>query len=95
MNLNPKPCKRNRNILCGVVRNTKNCPYLTEDDCRENNATNLLGMENQRFGAITLKKYRYNAQRIKISVLEKNLCGECKVIWATPQKKCPICDREE
>ena len=94
MILNPKKCRRNPKILCGVIRNVGNCPFPTDEQCRENNATNLFGMVNHGFGAITLKKYRYNHMKVKISVLEKNMCPACRVIWATPQDKCPICNME-
>lgn len=95
MNLNPKTCKRNSKILCGVVKNLGNCPFPTDEHCRRNNATNWLGMISQRFGSITLKRYRYNHLKVKISVLNKNMCSECRVIWTDPEKPCPICNLEE
>ena len=91
MNLNPQNCKRNRKILCGVVKNLGNCPFPDSERCAANNATDYLAMVNQTFGTITLKAYRYNPHKVKISVLERNMCGDCKVIWADPDNACLIC----
>jgi len=89
--MKPFPCRHNNKILCGVVRKVINCPYSTEDQCRAETSTNLFGMVSKTFGAISLKRFRYNHKRIQISVLEKNMCNECKVIWNEPIN-CPICN---
>lgn len=90
--LKPKNCKRNRKILCGIVKNLGNCPFPTDEHCEENNATNLFGMISHAFGTITLKKYRYNHLKVKLTVLDQNMCPECRVTWTDPEKPCPICN---
>ena len=93
--MTPFPCRHNRTILCGVVRKVLNCPYATEEQCRAETSTNLYGMVSKTFGAITLKRFRYNHKRLSIKILEENLCGECRVIWTDPTITCPICNMEE
>ena len=92
--MEPKKCRHNPKILCGVVKNVGHCPFPTEALCDENNATNFLGRVNHSFGTITLQKYRYNHHKIKISVLEDNMCHECRVIWADLMN-CPICKGDD
>lgn len=96
MNLNPKPCKRKSKVLCGVVKNTGNCPYGSTEQCRSLNVENWMGFVSQRFGTLTLKRFRYSVKWIKLSVLDENMCNECRVIWVEPQTEgCPICNMEE
>ena len=90
--LKPLTCKYNRKILCGVVKNLGNCPFPTDERCQMHNATNFFGMINNAFGSITLKKYRYNHLKVSITVLDNNMCPECRVIWTDPEKPCPICN---
>lgn len=91
MILKPKTCKHNRKVLCGVVRNLGNCPFPNSENCNDNNATDWFAMVNHSFGTITLKAYRYNPHKVKISVLEKNMCSDCRVLWADPENTCLIC----
>lgn len=95
MNLNPKQCKRDNRILCGVVKSLGNCPFPSDQQCDDNNVTNWLGMINVRFGSITLKKFRFNVAKISRSVLDNNMCDCCKIIWVSPVEDCPICNMEE
>ncbi len=92
--IDPKKCKHNPMILCGVVRNTKNCPFNTEDQCNDDNAEAWLGIINRGFNTLTLKRFRYNHKRIKVKILDVNMCSECKVIWADPMN-CPICNGDD
>jgi len=93
--LKPKKCRRNPKILCGVVKNVGNCPFHSDKACQDNNDTNLFGTRNLSFGTIVLKKYRYNVHKVRMDVLEENMCQECRVIWNKPLDKCPICKTEE
>lgn len=95
MILNPKTCKRNGKILCGIVNNLGNCPFPTNELCEANNSTNLLGMVSNTFGTITLKLFRYDHHKIKFKVLDENMCNECKIIWADKDDNCLICNLEE
>lgn len=94
MILKPKTCRFDKKVLCGVVKNLGHCPFASGEHCRVNNASNWFGMVSHAFGTITLKKYRYNHLKVPMSVLNKNMCNECRVIWATPGN-CPICKMEE
>ena len=94
MILIPKACRHNKKLLCGVVKNLGHCPFVDSEHCKDSNATDLFGMVSNAYGTITLKKYRYNHMKVSMSVLTKNMCSECRVIWATPGN-CPICKMEE
>jgi len=91
MILTPKTCLHNRKLLCGVVKNLGHCPFLDSDRCGDSNTTEWFAMVNKSFGTITLKAYRYNHLKVKITVLERNKCGDCGVIWADPDNNCLIC----
>lgn len=91
--IEPKKCCHNPRLLCGIVKNVKNCPYTTDEVCKATNSEAWLGLYNPSFKAITLKRFRYNHKKIKLSVLDENMCSECRVIWASPQE-CPICKGE-
>ena len=93
--INPKKCRHNSKILCGVVKNIGHCPFPTEALCEENNATNLLGRVNHAFCTIVLQKYRYNYHKISIKVLDENMCSICRVIWVDSKMDCPICNMED
>lgn len=95
MILKPKACKFDKTILCGVVNNVGHCPFSTSEHCKANNATNWFGMVSHAFGTLTLKMYRYNHLKIKMSVLSKNMCEGCRIIWANPLDECPICNYDE
>lgn len=91
--IEPKKCRFDSNTLCGVVKVVSNCPFHTEDQCKDANSEAWLGFINRRFNTLTLKRFRYNHQRINVKVLDVNMCSECRVIWLEPQP-CPICKEE-
>jgi len=93
MEIEPKKCRHNPEVLCGVVKNVNNCPHPTDEVCKGANSEAWLGMVNNRFKTLNLKLFRYNHKRIKISVLDNNMCASCRVIWAEVQD-CPICNKE-
>lgn len=93
--IDPKKCKRNKKILCGVVKNLGHCPYVSEKLCQRDTVTSLLGLVNKGFGTITLKKFRYNLHKISIKILDENMCAICRVIWVDSEMNCPICKGDD
>ena len=95
LNLNPKPCKRNSRVLCGVVKKPEHCPYVSENRCNDNTVINLFGTISDANGTITLQPMRYDIHKISFKVLQSSMCEECKVIWESGVEECPICNLEE
>ena len=94
MNINPKKCRRDPKVLCGIVKNVGNCPYPTIEHCNDNNTTNWFGMQNLSFGTLTLKRYNYNHFKVKLSIMEDTMCSGCNIIWNKSLDKCPVCGTE-
>ena len=93
--IDPKKCKYNQMILCGVVKNPGHCPYVSEKRCNDNTVINLFGTVSNAKGTITLQPMRYDIYKISFKVLQSSMCKECKVIWESTVEKCPICNMEE
>ena len=95
MSLKPLKCKFNPKVLCGVVKKTGHCPYVSEERCNANTVINLFGTIDQAEGTITLQSMRYDVYKIPFKVLQVSMCSECKVIWASPIEECPICKGDD
>lgn len=93
--IDPKKCKYNQMILCGVVKKIGHCPYVSEKRCNDNTVINLFGIISNANGTIILQPMRYDIYKISFNVLQSYMCEECKVIWAESQDNCPICNMEE
>lgn len=91
MALTFKKCSHDPKILCGVVKNVGNCPFYSSLHCQADNVENWMGFNNQGFGSITLKRFRYKPNNKEASA---NMCCECRVIWTDPTITCPICKEE-
>lgn len=89
-------CKRDPGVLCGVVNNQDNCTLHNLEECRDNpdhSVTYLLHWDGPK---IILELVRFNWKTLKLSVMEKQMCPKCRIIYrdVPDLKNCIICDQE-